>query len=333
MQRELLRLTPNPAYSSAPFDGGRFANLSGHAPPGFRELRRWRRTRSPGPWPASVTPPAAPPPATRVDDGTLRYTVVGHATVLIQVAGLNILIDPMWSDCAGPSEWLGVKRICPPAFPLAALPPIDAVLLSHSHYDHLDRPTLRWLTRRDNPPVLTGLKVGPIVPSRRVTELDWWQGRALGPGVHATYVPAEHGSARGPFDRNRTLWGGFVLETPAGVVYLAGDTAIGGHFALIHQRWGAVALSFLPIGAYEPRWFMAPVHMNPAEAVEASALLGSAVSVAIHFGTFPLADEGYAAPAEALRRATPPGCDFRVPRFGQAVTLPPSPLAPAVPSR
>ena len=311
-------------YDRAPFDGKRFSNASGRAAKGLREVWHWRQSRQPEPWPGAVTPPPADPPPARVDEG-IRYTAVGHATVLVQVAGLNIVTDPMWSDTAGPSDWLGVKRVCPPALPFEALPRVDAVLLSHSHYDHLDRPTLLRLAQRDDPLVLTGLKVGRIVPSRRVVELDWWQGRNIGPGVHATYVPAEHGSARGPFDRNRTLWGGFVLQTPAGCVFFAGDTATGGHFALVRERWGPMALSFLPIGAYEPRWFMSAVHMNPAEAVQASIDLGSAVSVAIHFGTFPLADEGYDAPPAALARVLPPGLDFRVPVFGAGVTLAPAP--------
>lgn len=320
-------------YAPAPFDGVRFANLSGRTGRGLREVWRWRQTRRPAPWPGAVVPPACEPPAARVEDATLRYTVVGHSTVLIQVAGLNIVTDPMWSPVAGPAERLGVRRVCPPAFALAALPRVDAVLLSHTHYDHLDRPTLRALVRRDDPAVLAGLRVGRHVPSRRVVELDWWQKRALGAGVDATFVPAEHGSARTPFDRDRTLWGGFVLETALGPVYFAGDTGAGTHFAAIRERWGPVVLAFLPIGAFEPRWFMAPVHMNPADAVTAAAALDAAVSVAIHFGTFPLADEGYEAPVAALRAAVPAGMEFRVPVFGEAVTLAPRPRSSGGPSR
>jgi L-ascorbate metabolism protein UlaG (beta-lactamase superfamily) len=156
-----------------------------------------------------------------------------------------------------------------------------------------------------------------------VVELDWWQSRPLGSGVHATYVPAEHFSGRGPFDRNRSLWGGFVLETPAGPIYYAGDTGDGPHFGSIRRQFGPMRLSLMPIGAYLPRWFMAPVHIDPAEAVAASLALDSATTLPIHFGAFPLADEGFATPLQALAAAlaAAPEMDFRTPAFGEPVVL------------
>ena len=247
--------------------------------------------------------------------------------VLLQVAGLNILTDPMWSDCAGPVSWLGIKRVRPPAIAFTDLPKIDAVLLTHNHYDHLDRPTLAALARRDAPVVLTGLRVGRLVPGGGAVELDWWECHPLGKGVCATYVPAEHFSARGPLDRNTSLWGGFVLTTPAGTIYFAGDSGDGAHFAAIRERFGPMTLSFLPIGAYEPRWFMAPVHIDPKEALAASLALESGVSVAIHFGVFRLADDAFDAPPKALAAALvaagPPrrGMDFRVIPLGEAVVV------------
>jgi L-ascorbate metabolism protein UlaG (beta-lactamase superfamily) len=262
-----------------------------------------------------------------VDDESIRVTLVGHATVLLQVAGLNILTDPVWSRRIGPASWLGVERVRPPAIAFDDLPPIDAVLLSHNHYDHLDRPTLAALTRRDTPLVVTGLKVGRSVPADRVAELGWWDSLMLGEHVRVTYVPAEHFSARSPFDRNRSLWGGFVLETPHGTIYFAGDTGDGSHFAAIRERFGPMTLSLLPIGAYEPRWFMAPVHIDPAEAVKASLILESEVSLAIHFGVFPLADEAIDAAPPALTQALAArpeadrGLDFRMPRLGWPVVV------------
>jgi len=311
-------LPPGPA----PFDGRRFSNLSGAANR-FADVARWSLTRQPPRWPRYVSNQPAPRPLPRVDDGSVRVTLIGHATVLLQVAGLNLVTDPMWSLRAGPASWLGVKRVRFPAIAFDDLPAIDAVLLSHNHYDHLDRPTLAALARRDRPLIVTGLKVGKSVPSRRVVELDWWQRHSLGERVHATYVPAEHFSARTPFDRNRSLWGGFVLETPAGTIYFAGDTGDGNHFAAIRQYFGPMLLSLLPIGAYLPRWFMGPVHMDPAAAVAASLTLGSKVSLPIHFGTFPLADDGFDDPLRELAAALAahPDVDFRTPAFGEPIEI------------
>ena len=184
--------------------------------------------------------------------------------------------------------------------------------------------TLAALQRRDRPPVVTGLKVGRVVPHDNVVELDWWRRHSLRDGVSVTYVPAEHFSARGPFDRNVTLWGGFVLETPAGAIYFAGDTGSGAHIAAIAERFGPMTLSLLPIGAYLPAWFMAPVHMNPREAVAAAETLRTRVAMPIHYGTIRLADDAFDEPLRALRdalsgKATP--VEFRVPEFGEAVVI------------
>ena len=320
---------PSPAdpYAPAPRRGGRFRNASGRAQHGLRGVLRWLATRRRGAWPSTVEDvPVAPPPP-RVDDGTIRATPVGHATVLVQMDGLNLLTDPVLSRRIGPTSWLGPARVRPPAVAFDDLPRIDVVLLSHDHYDHLDRPTLRRLAERDAPLVLTGLEVGAKVPSRRVVELDWWQSRALGERVRATYVPAEHFSGRGLFDRDKSLWGGFVLETPHGKIYFAGDSARGSHFRAIRERFGPMTLSLLPIGAYAPRWFMERVHMDPDEALQASLTLESQTSLAIHFATFNLADDAYDAPTHALARAVtqltdaPPGSDFRVLPFGEAAIV------------
>ena len=320
------QLPPN-AFAPAVLHGGRFRNPSGNASQGLGAALRWLASRKRGAWPTSVTDVHVAPPVARVDDGTIRATIIGHATVLVQVGGINFLTDPVMSRRIGPTSWLGPKRVRPPAVPFEEIPKIDVVLLSHDHYDHLDRPTLAALNKRDNPLVLTGLAVGRKVPSRKVVELDWWQSHELRDGVRATYVPAQHFSGRGLFDRDRTLWGGFVLETPSGRIYFAGDTGWGTQFQAIRERFGPMTLSLLPIGAYAPRWFMERVHIDPDEALQASLTLESQTTLAIHFATFNLADDAYDAPTQALARAlshledTPPGSDFRVIPFGEALEV------------
>jgi L-ascorbate metabolism protein UlaG (beta-lactamase superfamily) len=327
-----MTVTPQPPdaadlFGPAPRRNGRFHNLVEHAPHGSLAALRWFITRRPPRWPREVSNPIWPKPVERVTGNVIRATLIGHATVLLQVAGLNILTDPVWSQRVSPLSWIGPRRVRAPAIAFDDLPKIDAVLLSHSHYDHLDRPTLAALHRRDRPLVLTGLGVGRIVPAEPVIERDWWQSHDLGGGVTATYVPAQHFSARSPFDRNHTLWGGFVLETPAGTIYFTGDTGGGPHIAAIAERFGPMTLSLIAIGAYLPRWFMAPVHMSPEEAFAASETLRSRVTLPIHFDTFRLADDAY---GEAVRILTEnieasraggnrPG--FRVPQFGEAVDV------------
>ena len=311
-------------YGPAPFDGRRFHNASGKKQQTDR-LLQWLLTRERKRWPDHVATAPALKPVERVDDGSIRATVVGHSTVLLQVAGLIVLTDPVWSRRIGPLPWPGIKRVSPPAVGFGDLPKIDVVLLSHNHYDHLDRPTLAALERRDHPLIVTGLKIGKTVPCTNVVELNWWQSQALTNQIRATYVPAEHFSARGPFDRNASLWGGFVLETPPA---RSTSPAIPGPsaFRAIKERFGPMTLSRLPIGAYEPRWFMAAVHIDPAEAVEASRVLELQVTLPIHFGTFRLADEAFDAPLAALARALAAasggrGVDFRTPAFGEATTV------------
>jgi len=306
---------------------GRFHNRSGPAPHGLPAVLRWMCTRSTGPWPAPMAAAPVAAPAHRPEDGAIHATLIGHATVLLQVAGLTILTDPVWSTRIGPTSWLGIKRVRPPAFALQDCPPIDVILVSHNHYDHLDRPSLAFLAKRDAPLILTGLKGAHVIPARDVVELDWWASHRLPRGVSITYVPAQHFSGRGLFDRNHSLWGGFVVETPAGTIYFAGDTGFGPHFAAIRRRFGPATLALLPIGAFAPRWFMARVHVDPQQAVAASRILEAQVSLAIHYGTFPLADDGMDAPLQELATtlATVPhgarGGDLRTPAWGESVTI------------
>ena len=222
-------------------------------------------------------------------------------TVLIQGHGKNILTDPIWSKRCSPSQWAGPKRFAPPGVAFDALPPIDAILLSHDHYDHLCLPTLKRIARRGNPIVFTGKGVARTVKKSGLThvvELDWWETHEWAEGWEIHGCPAQHFSGRTPFDRNKTLWMSLWLQTPSHSVYFAGDTGMGPHFEQIVSRYGAPDVSLLPIGAYTPEWFMSPVHMSPEEALHAHDLLQTKQSIATHFGTFALAMDEQDGPQE-----------------------------------
>ena len=284
------------------FDGRRFPNPERNAR-GFLDVIKWMATRRRGPWrPFTGSPPGPVPPRRFAD---LRVTFVNHATLLVQMNDVNILTDPVWSERVSPVSWIGPRRHRPPGLRFEDLPQIHLVLLSHDHYDHLDLPTLRLLEHRDRPSFLTGLGVGKLLASNRlseVIELDWWEAVQARRTLSVTSVPAQHFSGRVPFRRNRTLWNGFVVSGSAGNVFFAGDTGYGRHFAQIRDRFGEIRLALLPIGAYKPVWFMGPVHMSPAEALAAHRDLGAGASVGMHYGTFELADDGQEEPGREIER-------------------------------
>jgi L-ascorbate metabolism protein UlaG (beta-lactamase superfamily) len=306
------------------FDGRRFVNPTGVTGQPFSAVPRMLlepRT----PWPARVDQPSRPPP--RLDGAAAVVTFIGHATFLIQTAAGTILTDPIYSQRAGPRNVFGPRRVRQPAVLFDELPPISAVLLSHNHYDHCDLRTLRMLAKRFDPIVVTPLGNSTLVRSagvRRVEELDWWQ-EANASALLITLTPAQHFSARSPLDRNRALWGGFMLALRGARIFFAGDTAYAPFFRDIRQRLGPIDLALLPIGAYEPRWFMQAVHMNPAEAVQAHLDLEASESVGMHFGTFQMTTEGIDEPLraleDALRARNIPQSRFRTLDFGESMRL------------
>ncbi len=232
-------------------------------------------------------------------------TFIGHSTFLLQIGGVCVLTDPIWSRRCSPLPFLGPRRVRRPGQPLAALPGVDLLLVTHNHYDHMDLPTLRRVRARWAPQVATGLANARHLAKadiRSAVELDWWQSVELG-GARVTYVPAQHFSSRTLRDRNRSLWGGFVIEVAGAVVYFAGDSGYCPYFAEIGRRFPRIDLALLPIGAYEPRWFMRPQHLDPAEAMRAHVDLRPRRSLGMHFGTFQLTDEAIDAPLLALREA------------------------------
>jgi L-ascorbate metabolism protein UlaG (beta-lactamase superfamily) len=276
-------------------------------------------------WPRRIPVPAVQPPDR--GDSPVVVTFIGHATFLIQTPQGNILTDPMYSRRAGPFNIAGPARVREPAVRFNDLPPIAVVLLSHNHYDHCDKPTLRYLARRFDPLVVTPLGNGALVRScglRQVEELDWWEAAARAP-FQVAVTPARHFAARTPWDRNRALWGGFVVTAGERRIYFAGDTAYADFFPAIPSRFGSLDLALLPIGAYEPRWFMQAVHMNPDEAVRAHLAVGAAESIGMHFGTFQLTTEAIDEPQRALAAACrqaglAPG-RFRTLDFGESYRL------------
>jgi L-ascorbate metabolism protein UlaG (beta-lactamase superfamily) len=288
------------------WDGRVFRNRHDPTVKTLRQVWSWRLAAAPETWPRRVDDPPRPPPA-RVGAGRIAATFIGHATVLLQVGGCCVLFDPIWSGRASLLRFAGPRRVRAPGQALEALPGVDLLLVTHNHYDHLDLPTLRAVRRRWKPPAMTGLGNARHLAKAGIggaRELDWWEEARFGP-LRVTYVPAQHFSARTLWDRNRSLWGGFVVEAEDGArVFFAGDSGWCPHFAEIGARFPGLDLALLPIGAYEPRWFMRTQHMDPEEAVRAHLALGARRSLGMHFGTFAgLTDEAIGAPEAALAEA------------------------------
>jgi len=281
--------------------------------------------RTPAKWKEERRIATSLPPAI-VEGDRLLLTFVNHSTVLIQTEGLNILTDPVWSDRASPLSFAGPKRFSLPGVELDRLPPIHIVLLSHNHYDHLDLATLRRIQQAHAPRVYMALgndyylgKAGV----KRPRVMDWWQEERYSETLTIYCTPAQHFSGRSLADRDRALWCSWVLETARGRIYFAGDTGFGPHFHKVKDRFRDFLVAFLPIGAYAPRWFMSPVHMDPDEAVAAHEILQPQMSIGIHHGTFALADEPQYEPRERLERlARERRLNFVVPRNGESYRVP-----------
>lgn len=300
----------NSYYDGPPsdhFDGARFFN-PGHPDTdrSIRDLLRWKLSEKAAKWPRSV-PVEQIAPEPRPD--RLRITMVGHATLLIQASGLNILTDPVWSDRASPVRFAGPKRATIPGVAFDQLPPIHVVLLSHNHYDHLDLATLGRLHDRDRPLIVTPLGNDAIVrrhiADARIMTGDWGDRFELGNDAVVDIVPAHHWSARARGDRRMALWGGFMLGTTAGLVYFAGDTGYGDGsiFRAMRAHYGPPDVALIPIGAYAPRWFMADQHVDPDEAVRIMVDVEARSALGIHWGCFQLTDEARDEPVIRLQQS------------------------------
>lgn len=315
--------------SRAHFDGVRFSNTLS-AEKSVVDIfdfmsTFWLRKET---WPDWVENGDYPPPPKAED--AIVATFINHSTVLLQLGGVNVLTDPIWAERASPFSFAGPRRVREAGLAIDELPPIDVIVISHDHYDHLDIEALQRLQHRgraQQPLVLAGLGNGGLLKSiglNRFQELDWGD-EIVVDGVTISFVEVRHRSGRGLTSQMKTLWGGFVINSPQGRVYFAGDTGYGPHFHEAREHFGRFDLSLVPIGAYRPRSFMAPVHLDPEHAVRAHRDLGSKQSLAVHHGTFQLTyeaiDEPYRELAKALASAGLPEREFRVLGFGESMVV------------
>jgi L-ascorbate metabolism protein UlaG (beta-lactamase superfamily) len=305
-------MTRNRYYSgpvSDHFDGERF--FAPARPPDKRlgDMLAWSLRERRAPWPRTFATPFSDRPPYRVAGGALRVSFIGHASFLIQTQGLNLLIDPVYAKRASPVSWIGPARVNPPGVAFDDLPPIDLVLVTHNHYDHLDLDALSKLNARWRPRILTPLGNDAIMLAHdralRAEAHDWGARIALSEAIAVCFAPAQHWSARRFNDRRMALWCSYVIETPEGALYCIGDTGFGDGaiFRDVRRTFGPPRLALIPIGAYEPRWFMKDQHVNPAEAVEVFRLCGARQALAHHWGTFHLSNEAIDAPPKALSEA------------------------------
>lgn len=309
-----------------------FQNRYLNVPHGLAGFLRWRWQRIGLDVPEVDFPLASNQPAALAANRSApTLTWVGHATFLLQLSGLNILTDPVFSERASPFAFAGPKRWTPPGLTLDELPTIDLVVISHDHYDHLDEASVQALAGQAGGPPRFFVPLGIAahlrafgVPAEAITELDWWDEAVHGAATVAA-TPVQHFSGRWINDRNATLWAGWMIRIDGQQVFFAGDTGYSPDFEDIHARYGPVDLALIPIGAYAPRWFMAPVHVNPTEAVQIHQDLRARRSVGMHWGTFNLTDEPMDEPpqalARALRTAGVDAADFVVMQHGATQSL------------
>ncbi len=287
------------------FDGKKFFNSQAVAAKSFWQFLKWQVERNRKSWPKSVENQALPAPKSPDDHKTVTATFINHATYLLQLKTVNILIDPVFSERVSPSRVIGPKRVREPGLSLEKLPKIDLVLVTHNHYDHLDIEALKKLEKIFKPIFVVPLGNAHILEQEnvsRIEELDWWQSFSF-QDLSVTLTPAQHWSGRRLTDHYEGLWGGFYLQFSEKKLFWAGDTGYSPHFEEIRKKLGIPDLSFLPIGAYEPRWFMKDMHMNPSDAVKAHQDLQTPLSIGMHYGTFQLTDESIHSPVRDLEIA------------------------------
>lgn len=319
---KMLKRHKGPA--SPHFNGRRFYMETGVSSRSLWSVIKWFLTRDAAAWPTKLIPAGKISLPSATDEHCI-VTFINHSSCLIQTDKINILTDPHYSDRASPFQWIGPHRVQEPGIAYEKLPRIDVVIISHDHYDHMDKRTLKMLYKDYKPLFLVGLGNDVHLKSfgiiTNVKTVDWWQPIQIANTIF-TFVPAQHYSNRGLLDHNTTLWGGYVMQIENAKLFFAGDTGYAQHFKTIYEHFGPMDLSMLPIGAYCPRWFMQPVHINPEEAVLAHLDLKSKMSIGIHYKTFQLSDESYEQPlvdlAAAKQKYDISADTFIAPDFGQS---------------
>jgi L-ascorbate metabolism protein UlaG (beta-lactamase superfamily) len=307
------------------YDGKVFSNPWGNNNhKNLFDVMKWKIESKRAPWPENEIINSASPQLVHTNQAaSIHITFIGHSTFYIQNEKYSILTDPQFSERASPLSFIGPKRIRKPGLDIEKLPRVDYVIISHNHYDHLDLPSLKKLHELYHPTFIVPVGNAPLLNDlgiKNITELDWWE---TFEGI--TLVPVQHWSQRGLFDKNKSLWGGYVFSLSDKKIFFAGDTGYGPHFKMIHERLGGMDISLLPIGAYEPQWFMKDQHLNPREAVQAHIDLKTKKSIAIHFETFQMSDESFSAPRESLieelKSRYLPAHTFWIPQVGETLIL------------
>jgi L-ascorbate metabolism protein UlaG (beta-lactamase superfamily) len=326
----ILSCVSNSKYpKSDHYNGDTFYHRWSDSPKSLWTVLKWRWTADRKEWPKVVENKNSPNFSNELGSNQLEVTYVNHATVYVRHNEIAFLTDPIWSNRTSPVSFAGPKRIRQPGVQIDKLPSLDYVFISHNHYDHLDIETLQQLNKIYKPIFFVPLGDRDLLLKNRienVVELDWWSKSSLKNDVELYFAPTRHWSARGISDRNKSLWGSYVFKTKQNKkIYFAGDTGYCDVFAELSNKYGPMDFSLIPIGAYEPRWFMKESHVNPDEAVQIHLDLQSKKSMGIHFGTFQLTDEGFEEPVNDLEKAKKqksiPEADFFAPEVGKTYLL------------
>jgi len=311
------------------FDGEKFTHpWEAPASKGFLDVLKWMTSRAQGEWREDTSPIASEPITERILGDDLQITFINHATVLVQTQGKNILFDPIWAERTSPISFLGPKRQKAVGVAFENLPHIDVVIYSHNHYDHLDVQSILMLEKAFAPKFIAPLGIDLFIKKQgvqNVEAMDWWESIQLD-DVEIIATPAQHFSGRGLFDRDKTLWCSYVLKTAGGNIFFGGDTGYAPIFKEIGERFGNMRLAMVPIGAYKPRWFMSLVHTDPAEGYQIFKDVNASYGIPIHFGTFPLADDGQFDAEnelmEILSKENQQNGSFRLLRNGESWKIP-----------